>query len=41
MVDWHDPSVIAFCSFLYAQNAVFLLGFFGSVLLASPCPEMR
>ncbi|KAL1947540.1 hypothetical protein VTO73DRAFT_13264 [Trametes versicolor] len=30
MVDWHDPSVIAFCSFLYAQNAVFLLGFFGN-----------
>ncbi|KAI0822630.1 hypothetical protein BC628DRAFT_1326658 [Trametes gibbosa] len=33
MVDWQDPSVVAFCAFLYNQNAVFLLGFFGNHFL--------
>ena len=31
MTNWGDPSVIAFCAFIYNQIAVFLLGFFGYV----------
>ncbi|KAI0646782.1 hypothetical protein C8Q79DRAFT_956442 [Trametes meyenii] len=30
MVVWTDPVVVAFCGFLYNQNAVFLLGLFGN-----------
>ncbi|KAI0670662.1 hypothetical protein C8Q78DRAFT_138810 [Trametes maxima] len=30
MVVWQDPVVVAFCGFLYNQNAVFLLGLFGN-----------
>ncbi|KAH9857799.1 hypothetical protein C2E23DRAFT_805729 [Lenzites betulinus] len=30
MVNWQDPVVVTFCAFLYNQNAVFLLGFFGT-----------
>ncbi|TFK82650.1 hypothetical protein K466DRAFT_556261 [Polyporus arcularius HHB13444] len=33
MVNWDDPSVIAFCGFLYNQIAVFLLGFLGNHVL--------
>ncbi|KAI0713277.1 hypothetical protein C8Q76DRAFT_730906 [Earliella scabrosa] len=33
MVNWQDPSVIAFCGFLYNQIAVFLLGFFSNHFL--------
>ncbi|KAI0637264.1 hypothetical protein C8Q77DRAFT_558072 [Trametes polyzona] len=29
MVNWQDPAVVAFCAYLYNQDAVFLLGFFG------------
>ncbi|KAI0781230.1 hypothetical protein BD413DRAFT_608392 [Trametes elegans] len=28
MVAWQDPDVVAYCGFVYAQNAVFLLGLF-------------
>ncbi|KAI0332095.1 hypothetical protein GY45DRAFT_1400271 [Cubamyces sp. BRFM 1775] len=34
MVAWQDPSVVAICASVYSQNAIFLLGFFGSVLFA-------
>ncbi|KAJ8482053.1 hypothetical protein ONZ51_g5615 [Trametes cubensis] len=34
MVAWQDPSVVAICASVYSQNAIFLLGFFGSVLSA-------
>ncbi|KAI0747836.1 hypothetical protein C8Q80DRAFT_1168698 [Daedaleopsis nitida] len=30
MVAWQDPSVVAFCAFIYNQIAVFLLGFLGN-----------
>ncbi|RPD65841.1 hypothetical protein L226DRAFT_529978 [Lentinus tigrinus ALCF2SS1-7] len=33
MTNWDDPSVIAFCGFIYNQIAVFLLGFFGNHVL--------
>ncbi|KAI0710378.1 hypothetical protein C8T65DRAFT_648153 [Cerioporus squamosus] len=32
-VNWDDPSVIAFCGFIFNQIAVFLLGFFGNHVL--------
>ena len=35
MVNWQDPSVIAFCGFLYNQIAVFLLGFFRYAVLST------
>jgi hypothetical protein len=41
MVDWQSPEVIALTSFIFAQETIFILGFYRLIVAPSLLPYHR